>query len=132
MFENRVLMKACEPNEKQMAGEWSRLHNEELHYLHASPNIIKVIKSKSMRGVGHEACMGEMRNVYRILVKKPGDKRPLERPRHRQEDNIRIYLREMECVDWIHLTQYRDLRQTLVNTVMNFRAPHKAESFLTS
>jgi hypothetical protein len=49
--------------------------------------------------------MGEMRNVYKILVRKPGGRRPLGRPRHGWEDNIRMDVREMgwKVVDWIHL-----------------------------
>jgi hypothetical protein len=45
-----------------------RLHNEELHNLYASPNIIRVIKSRRMRWAGNVACVGEMRNLYKILV----------------------------------------------------------------
>jgi hypothetical protein len=59
--------------------------------LYASPNIIRVIKSRSMRWMRHVACTGGMRNAY-ILVGKP----PLGRPRHRWEDNIRMNLREIE------------------------------------
>jgi hypothetical protein len=44
-------------------GDWSRLHNEELENLYASPDVIRVIKSRRMRWVGHKARMGEMRNT---------------------------------------------------------------------
>jgi hypothetical protein len=54
-----------------------------------------MIKSRRMRWVGHVARMGEMRNVYRILVVKPEGKRPLGRPRHRWVDNIKMDLREI-------------------------------------
>jgi len=63
------------------------VHNEELHSLYSSPNIIKVMKSKRMRQRGNVTCKREMRNVYKILVGKPEGKRPLRRYRHRQEDN---------------------------------------------
>jgi hypothetical protein len=59
-----------------------------LHNLHASPNIIRLIKSRRMRWVGHVARMGEGRKVYRVFVKKSEGKRPLERPRHMWEDGI--------------------------------------------
>jgi hypothetical protein len=50
-----------------------------------------------MRWVGHVACVGERRGVYRVLVGKPEGKRPLGRPRHRWEDNIRMDLQEVGC-----------------------------------
>jgi hypothetical protein len=65
---------------------------EELHSLNSSPSIIRMIKSRNMRWVGHVARMGEKRNAYRILIAKPDGKRPLARPRHRWEDNIRTDL----------------------------------------
>jgi hypothetical protein len=71
------------------------MHNEELHNLYSSPNIIGMIKSRRMRWAGHVARMGETRNAYRILVGKPEGKRPLGRPRRRWVDNIKIDLREI-------------------------------------
>jgi hypothetical protein len=65
--------------------------------------------------------MGEIRNVYKILVGKPGGKGPLGSFRHRWEDNIEMNLGEvgLEGVDWIHLAQDRYLWRASVNTVMN-------------
>jgi hypothetical protein len=54
------------------------LHNDELHNLYSSPNIVRVIKSRRMRWAGHVACMGEGRGVYKVLVGRPEGKRPLE------------------------------------------------------
>jgi hypothetical protein len=68
--------------------------------------------------------MGAGRNVYRVLVGKPEGKRPLERPRRRWEDGIKMDLREIgwgEGVEWIHLAQDRDRWQAVVNAVMNRR-----------
>jgi hypothetical protein len=62
-------------------GSWRKLHNDELHALYSSPNIIKVIKSRRMRWAGRVARMGEGRGVYRVLVGRPGGKRPLRGPR---------------------------------------------------
>jgi len=59
--------------------------------LYASPNI-RVIKSRKMRLEGHETCVREMRNAYKILIRKPVGKRPLRKPRFRWKDNIRIIL----------------------------------------
>ena len=73
--------------------------------LHSSPNIVRVIKSRRMRWVGHVARMGEERGVCRVLVGKPEGKRPLGRPRRRWVDNIRMDLQEVGCgyMDWIGL-----------------------------
>jgi hypothetical protein len=69
--------------------------------------------------------MGEERVVYRVLVGKPEGRRPLGRPRHRWEDNIRMELREVGCgcVNWIELAQDRDRWRALLSAVMNLRVP---------
>jgi hypothetical protein len=64
-----------------------------LHNLYFSPSVIRIIKSRRMRWAGHVARMGEKRNAYRILVENPERKRPLERPRSRWVDNIKMNLR---------------------------------------
>jgi hypothetical protein len=68
---------------------------------------------------------GEKRNAYRVLVGKPEGERPLGRPRHRWEDNIKMDLRERGWggVSWIDLAQDRDQWRALVNTVINLRVP---------
>jgi hypothetical protein len=77
-------------------GSWRKLHNDELHSLYSSPNIVRVIKLRRMRWAGHVAHMGEGRGVYRVLIGKPEGKRPLGRPRRRWEDNIKMDVREIE------------------------------------
>jgi hypothetical protein len=74
---------------------------------------------------GHVARMGERRGAYWVLVGKPEGRRPLRRPRHRWEDNIKTDLREVGCwcVDWIGLAQDRDRWRALVSAVMNLRVP---------
>jgi hypothetical protein len=94
MFENRVLRRVCGPKREEVAGTWRRLHNEKFHNLYTSPSNVRVIKSRMMIWVGNTAHMGEMKNVYKVLVRKPEGKRPLRRPRHRGEGNIRTNLRE--------------------------------------
>jgi hypothetical protein len=63
-----------------------------LLFLYSSPDIIRQIKSRIMRWAVHVARMGEGRNVYRVLVEKPGGKVLLERPRRRWEDGIKMDL----------------------------------------
>jgi hypothetical protein len=67
-------------------------NNEELNDLYYSPTIERVIISRRMRWAGHVAHMVERRGVYRVLFRKPEGKRPMERPRHRWEDNIKVDL----------------------------------------
>jgi hypothetical protein len=71
VFENRVLRRIFGPMRDEVTEEWRKLHNEERNYLHSSPNIVRVIKSRGMRLVGNVARLGETRGVYRVLVKKP-------------------------------------------------------------
>jgi hypothetical protein len=61
----------------EVTGEWRKLHNEELNDLYPLPNMVRVVKLRRMRWVGHVALMGEERGVHRVLVGKPEGKRPL-------------------------------------------------------
>jgi 3-oxoacyl-ACP reductase-like protein len=103
VFENRVLKRIFGPNRDEVTGEWRKLHNEELHNLYSTPDIIRQVKSRLMRWAGHVARMGEDRKVYKVLVGKPEVKRPLGRPRRRWEFEIRMDLRETGLVGvvWI-------------------------------
>jgi hypothetical protein len=69
--------------------------------------------------------MEEGRGVYRVLVGKPERKRPLGRPRHRWEDNIKMDIQEVgsRSMDWIELARDRCMWRALVNAVMNLRIP---------
>jgi hypothetical protein len=67
VFESRVLRRIFGPKRDEVTGEWRKLHNEELHDLYSSPSIIRIIKSRRMRWVGHVARMGEKRNACRLL-----------------------------------------------------------------
>ena len=101
------------------------VHNEELNDLYSSPNIVQLIKSRGVRWAGHVAHMGEKRGIYRVLVGKPGGKKPLGRPRHRWEDNIKMDLQKVGCggMDWIELAQDWNMWWALVNAVMNLWVP---------
>jgi hypothetical protein len=98
-----VLKRIFGPKRDEVTGEWSKLHNEELHDLYSSPSIVRVIKLRRMRSAGHVARMGEERGVYRVLVGKSEGKRPLGRLRNRWEDNIRMDLQEVGCGVWTGL-----------------------------
>jgi len=78
-----------------------------------------------MRWGGHVACIGEEREVYRVLVGKPEGRKPLGRPRRRWVDNIMMDLQEVGCgyMAWIGLAQDRDRWRTDVSAVMNLRVP---------
>jgi hypothetical protein len=79
VFEDRELRRIFGPMRDEVKGNLRKLHNEELHNLYSSPNIIRLTKSRRMRWAGHVARMGEKRNAYGILVIKPEGKRPLGR-----------------------------------------------------
>jgi hypothetical protein len=71
VFENMVLRRIFGPKRDEVTGEWRKLHDEELHNLYSSPDIIRQVKSKRMRWTGHVERMGEERKVYKVLVGKP-------------------------------------------------------------
>jgi hypothetical protein len=122
----RVPQKIFGPKRVELVGGWRRLHNEELHNLYGSPNIMRVIKSRRMRWERHVTHMGEMRNSYKILVRKPEEKRPFRRwPRCRCEDNIQMDPRRRgwDGIGWMNLAQDRDKLWALVNMVMNLQVP---------
>jgi hypothetical protein len=76
VFEDSVLRKIFGPKREEDRS-WRKLHNDELHNLYSSLNIVRVIKSRKMGWVEHVACMGEGRDVHRVLVGRPEGKRPL-------------------------------------------------------
>jgi hypothetical protein len=78
VFENRVLRRIFGPKRDEVTGEWGKLHNEELHNLYSSPDIIRQVKSRRMRWAEHVTRMGEERKVYKVLVGKPEERDHLE------------------------------------------------------
>jgi hypothetical protein len=123
VLKNNWKIKMVNVSISEVSGDWRKLHNEELHILYSSPNIIRRFKSRRMRWAGHVACMGKERKVYKVLVGKPEGKRPLGRPSHRWKDGIRLDLRAIGwgSVEWIYLVQDRGRKRNLVNAVMNLR-----------
>jgi hypothetical protein len=94
VFDNWVLRRILGLRREEMGGGRRRLHNEELHNLHTSPNVINVIRSRRMRWVGQVARL-EKRNACNTFVGEPEGKRPLGRTGRRWKDNIRMDLREI-------------------------------------
>jgi len=74
----QVLQRILEPKRKEGRWGWKSLHNEEIHILYASQNIIRVIKLRRMRWAGHEAWMGELRKAYKISIEKLEERDHLE------------------------------------------------------
>ena len=95
LFDNGMLRRILGPMRDEVTGEWRKLHTEELNDMYCSSNIVRVIKSRKMRWVGHVAHMGEGKGIYRVLVGEPEGKRPLVRPRCRWEDIINMDLQEV-------------------------------------
>jgi hypothetical protein len=130
VFENTVLKRIFGP-QREEDGPRRNLHNDELHSLNSSPNIVRVIKSRRMRWAGHVARMVEGGGIYRVLVGRPEGKRPLGRHRRRWEDNIKLDLREIgiDGANWIRLAQNRVQWWTFVNTVINLQVPQESRIF---
>jgi hypothetical protein len=107
----------------EVIGGWRKPHNEELHNLYSSPNIIRMIQSRRMRWAEYIARMHP--NAYRVLVGKPEGKIPLGKTRCRWQYNDMMDLRECAWsgMDWIHLAQDMEQWRALMNAVMNFRVP---------
>jgi hypothetical protein len=119
VFENRVLRRIFGPKREE-GGSWRKLHNDELHSLYSSPNIVRVIKSSRMMWARNVARMGE--GVFTGFW--------LEGPKTRDhwEDlgvGGRMDLTDIgiDGANWIQLAQDRVQWRTCVNMVMNFRLP---------
>ena len=99
-----MLRETFRPNREQVTQEWRRLHNEVLYGLYSSPNI-RVIKSGRVRWVGHVACTEENERYIQGFVGNPEVRRPLARPAHKWENNIKMNLQEVGRggMDWSDL-----------------------------
>jgi hypothetical protein len=124
VFEKRVLRRIFGPKRDKVTGEWRRLHKDELRDLYSSPSIIRILSRGGLDGRVFSTNGGEEERV-RLLVGKPGRKRPLGRPRLKWLDKIRMDVEEMEWgdVDWIGFSQNRNRWRALVNLVLNVWVP---------
>jgi hypothetical protein len=93
-----------------VTGEWRNLHNEELHNLYSSPDIIREVKSRRMRWAGHVARTGEERKVYKVLVGKPKERDHWEDQGVSGKMGTDWILGRLAwgCVAWSRLAQDRD------------------------
>jgi hypothetical protein len=98
----RTVLRRIFGTKREEDGSWRKLHNDELHSLYSSPNVVRVIKSRKLKWAGHVVRMGEGRGVYRIFLGRPEC-----RPCCRWEDNIIMDLREIgiDGADWIQVAQ---------------------------
>ena len=122
VLENRIL-RPIFGSKSDDNGEWRRLQNEDFHSLYRSPNIVRVIKSRRLRWTRHVARMEEGESAFKILTDKSTGKGPLERPRHKLDDNIRMDLEEIgiNAGNWVDSAQDRDYWRALVNAALNLR-----------
>ena len=120
-----MLRRVFGPKRDEVKEDRRKLHIEEFSDLYSLSNIVRVVKSRTMRWASHVARMGEGRVVHRVLVRKPEGKSPLEIPRCRWEDNIKIDLQEVGggCGDWMEIAQDRGRWWALVSTVRNLLVP---------
>ena len=98
-------------------GECKRLHNEELHSLYRTPNIIRVINLRGLRWAGHIVRMKEGMSSFKILTGTPTGKRSLGRHKSRWEDNIRMDLKQIgfNTRNSVDSAQDRDYCRAFVN-----------------
>ena len=94
VFESRILRRIFGPKRDKNV-EWRKLHNEELYNLYRSSNLVRVIKSRTLRWACHAARMKEGKSGFKTSTSNPIGKRLLGRPRCRWEDNIRMDLKEI-------------------------------------
>ena len=100
VFENRVMKRIFGPKRDELTGEWIKLYNEELNDLCSSPNIVRVIKSRRMRWVGHVVRMDESRGAYRVLLGNLRERDHVEDPSLDRRIILRWIFRKWDVGVW--------------------------------
>jgi hypothetical protein len=123
VFENSVLRTISRPKRDEVTGELRKLHNEELHNLFSSPNIIRQIKSRRMKWVGHEARTGEERKCTKLRWKSPKERghsedRGVDGRMGSEWIFVRLATRMWSGFSWLRIGTGSE---ALVNTVLNPR-----------
>ena len=90
-----MLRRIFGPKKDKVAGEWRKLHTEDLNDLYCSPSFVRVVKLKRMRRACRVACMGESRGICRLWWGNLRERDHLEDPGFRWEDNIKMHLQEV-------------------------------------
>jgi hypothetical protein len=94
--------------------------NDDLHDL-PLPYIVRLIKSRSIRWVGHMACMGENKNTYGVLCGNLKERDCWKVRGIHGRKTLKWILKKSCSVDWLHLAENRDKCLAVVNMVMNFQ-----------
>jgi len=124
VFGNRVL-RIFGPKRDKVRREWRKLHNEELHDLYSSPNILWVLKLRRIRCVGHVVCMGENKVYTGFCWGNVRERDHLGDPGVDWRIILRWIFRKWDVGVWTGCSwlQDRDRWWALVNAVMNLRVP---------
>jgi hypothetical protein len=87
--------------------------------------MVRVIKSRRLRWVGHLDKMGDGRTAFKMLTGTSARMRSLRMPKRRWEDNIRMDLKEIDinARNWVHSAQDRDYWRAVVNAELDLRIP---------
>ena len=108
VFEEKMRRKIFALTRDEVTGDWRRIHNEKLHDMYFSPDIMSIF-SRRMRWAGYVARMGDRRGAYIVLVERPEEQISLGRGKRRLEDNTKVKIKGgRRGVDWIELAQDRN------------------------
>jgi len=124
VFENRALRRIFGPKSDEVAGKWRKLHNEGLHDIYSSPNIVWLIKMRRMRWAEHVACMGRDELYTGIWWGTLMERAHLGDPGIDLRIILKWIFRKWNVGVWTASSwKDRDRWRALVNTVMNLLAP---------
>jgi hypothetical protein len=123
--ENRVLWRILGCEVVEVKGGWRGLYNEVHRGSYTPPNVVRMIRSRSVRWVGHAACMGKMTDAYKMLAGEFEGRTPVGVLKRKLEDNIKMDLKEIAFggVDWVDLAEAGEGWRAVVNAITKFWVP---------
>jgi hypothetical protein len=122
VFEEKVLRRIFGLRREEETGEWRRLHNKKLHALYSSPDIIRVVKSRSLRWAEHVAHIRARRGGTGFWWENLRKGDHLENPDVDGRIILKCIFEKLnDCMNWIDLVQYMDRWRAVVNAVMILR-----------